>query len=225
MRAAHLHGDLACHLQDLAVQQEEARQAVVADQLELLRQPPLRLAAAGPAPVAAIERGGAQPCEFAVGAVVVGRRIAVAEVARQVEGAALGQGGRLAHGLGHVREQRRHLGRRLEHVLAVAAALPLAGLERTPDSDRHERVLQRRSAAVVRVHVVGGDGRHAELTAELAQAAQAGAVAAPERALQLDPQSVRAEGLAQQPPAPPRRLVGRHQRPVAGTAAQADQPA
>ena len=92
-------------------------------------------------------------------------------------------------------------------------------------SYRDERVLQRAPAAVVHVDVVGGDRAQAEEARALEQAAVAGAVAAPQRPLQLDAQPGPAERLVEHPAALQRdALVGVHERALARAARQADEP-
>ena len=86
----------------------------------------------------------------------------------------------------------------------VAAPRGLRGVERLADADGHQRVLELRARARVGVDVARGHAREAEAAGELLQAAVALAVAAVEGALELDPQPVAAEGVAQ---APQRRLV------------------
>ncbi len=146
VRPSHGDRDLACDLEDLAVQQEEAREPVVADQRELLVEPGARLAAVCEAAVAALQLERADLRQLGVGHRVVGRRVAVAEILREVEAQSLGQLDRLAGRLGQVAEQERHLARALEHVLAIAASLGLAGLERQMRADGDERILERAPA-------------------------------------------------------------------------------
>ncbi len=114
-------------------------------------------------------------------------------------------------------KQRRHLGRPLQHVLAVAAALRLAGVERGVHADRDQRVLQRPAAPAVDVHVVGRHDRQPEPPGERAPGAHARLVAALELALQLDPEPS-VEGLGE---LSHRRLV---LDPVPRAAGQAEQP-
>src|SRR5438105_3145913 len=59
--------------------------------------------------------------------------------------------------------------RREQHRLVVAAALALAAVERRAAADRHERVLERRPARVVRVRVAGDDRVDAKRLGEVAQ--------------------------------------------------------
>jgi hypothetical protein len=75
--------------------------------------------------------------------------------------------------------------------------LPRLGLglvERGAKPHGHERVLQARAARVVHVHVARRDRRHAEPFRERRQRAVARTVAAPERPLELDPETLGAEG-------------------------------
>jgi len=124
------------------VQEEEARQAELRDQLQLVREP---LACAPLVPVrvgiAIGERTLADVAQLLVGGVdAVGEvRVAVAELLRQVEDAALGD---LARAQGRVlRQPLDHLVRRQQHALVIAAPLALAAVERRPAADRNERVL------------------------------------------------------------------------------------
>ena len=177
------------------------------------------------AAVAPLQLERADLRQLGVGHRVVGRRVAIAEVLGEVEAQPLGQLDRLARRLGQVAEQERHLARALEHVLAVAAPLGLAGLEREVRADGDQRVLQRAPPPVVHVHVVRGDRPQPEEARALEQAPVAGAVAAPERPLQLDAQAGPAEGLVEHPAALQRDpLVGVHERAVARAARQADEP-
>ena len=68
----------------------------------------------------------------------------------------------------------------------IAAALAVAALERGAVLDRDERVLQLGATLVVRVHVAGGDGRHAERLCELVQRVVAPRIASLVGTLQLD---------------------------------------
>ena len=126
--------------------------------------------------------------------------------------------------LRQVAEEQRELARALEHVLAVAAPLGLAGLEREMRADGDERVLQRAAPPVVHVHVVAGADAQPEGARALDQPAVAGAVAAPQGPLQLDAQTAPAERLGERAPACERHaLVGVHERAVARAAREADE--
>ena len=100
--------------------------------------------------------------------------IAVAEVAAEIEAQPLGQPHRLRHRLGMLGKASRHRRRRGEHVAEVAAPLGLRGIERRVQAHRHERVLERRPHARVRVHVAGGHARHAQAAAPARTAAGCG---------------------------------------------------
>ena len=100
----------------------------------------------------------------------------------------------------------------------VAAPQRLRRVERRVVAQGHERVLERRALACVRVDVAGGDRRHPEPLGQLGEPPVARAVVALERPLQLDPQAVAPER-GQQPAQ--RRLVV---HALARAAAQADQP-
>ena len=120
VRPAHLDRDLARELQQVAVQEEEARQAERADHAQLLLQAGVRLGAVRAAGrVALVDLRPAQLGQLAVGVRVLGAGVAVAEVDRQVEAQPVGERGRLRHRLGVVREARRHRRRRGEHVAVL----------------------------------------------------------------------------------------------------------
>ena len=82
----------------------------------------------------------------------------------------------------------------------------------------HQRVLEWSPGAHVRVHVPGGNARHAEPRRDSLEAPVAGAIVAQERALQLDPEAIGSERIEQ---APERELVV---HPPQRATAQADQP-
>jgi len=111
---------------------------------------------------------------------------------------------------------------------AVAAPERLGLVERRAVADGDERVLQRGALLRVRVDVAGRDARDLEALGELGEQPVAAAVVAGERALQLDPQVVAAEGL-QQALGPGGRadviglLYGRRHRSVGRAAGQADE--
>ncbi len=110
-------------------------------------------------------------------------------------------------------------------MLAVAAPLRLAAVERLAAPDRDERVLQHPAPAQVDVHVVRRRDGYLEPAGELAQVAQARPVAARERPHQLDVEAP-GEGLCERASAPLRAcaVAGRERRregAVAQAAAQA----
>ena len=226
VRAAHLDRDLARDLEDLAVQQEEAREAVVADQRELLVEPRAGLAAVGEAAVAPLQLERADLRQLGVGHRVVGRRVAVAEILREVEAQPLGQLGRLARRLGQVAEQERHLARALEHVLAVAAPLGLAGLQRAMRADGDQRVLQRAPPPVVHVHVVAWRSSRSPRMRALSSSRRLRA-RSPRHSGRCSSTRRPARPNASQSSAAARQrdpLVGVHERAVARAARQADEP-
>ena len=211
VRPAHLERDLAGQLQHLEVQQEEAREPVVGDERQLLLQPAGRLP-----PVrrrARVALGEARAGELRERAVGLrgGLRRAVAEVAGEVERAALGDLDGGPHGLRQVGEQRRHLGRRLQHVLAVAAPRRLARVEGGVGADGDEGVLQRPAPARVDVDVVRGHERQPAPPGELDQRPHPRPVAALE-----GPRAARPRAARRTPPAGaprgPRRGRGRRAR-------------
>ena len=153
---AHLAGHLARELEHVAVQEEEAGEVEMADDRELLLEPRDGVVSARPPGVALVEVRAAELGQAAVGGLVVGARVAVAEVPGQVEGQPLGQAAGLLHRIGMVGEALGHaLGRR-EHVRAVAAAQRLGLVEGGVVAHGHEGVLERGARGVVSVHVAGG---------------------------------------------------------------------
>ncbi len=88
---AHLDGDLAGELEQLAVQEEEAGELELRDHPQLLLEPAVGLGPLGGAVVALAEAGGADLGQLPVGLGVLGAGVAVAEVAGQVEAQPLGQ--------------------------------------------------------------------------------------------------------------------------------------
>ena len=179
------------------MEEEEAGQAELGDEGELLAQALVRLVPqlAGRVAVALVEGAPADLRELHVG----GRRpvgevrVAVAELVREVEGQPLGElGGRL-HRAGVVREAGGGLLRREEDAVVVPAPLRLAAFERGAVLDGDEDVLEARAARVVGVHVPGGHRAHAEGLRERAQRSVPAGVAALEGALELDVEAVAAE--------------------------------
>ncbi len=201
------------------MQQEEPGEPELGDERELLVEPCGRLGAqAMPGRVAVLETPAAGAGERPVGARILGARIAVAEIVREVEGQRLGEPGALGDRLGMVLEARRHRRRRRQHVGVVAAAQRLGGIERRVLAHRDERVLQASAHRRVRVDVPGRHARDAEAGGQGCQAAVQCAIVPGERALELDPEGVGAERREQ---AAHRRLVA---HPPAGAAAEADEP-
>ena len=216
--SAHLHGDLSRELEQVAVQQEEAGQAEAVDDAQLLLQARLGLLVMrAAARVALVEARLADLGQRAARGAILRAGIAVAEVAREVEGQRRGEAPRLGDGVGVVGEAGRHRLRGGEHVRVVAAPQRLGGVERRVLADRHEGVLQVGAVARVRVDVAGGDRRDAEPLGEPRQPAVERAVVARQRALQLDAEGVAAEGSQQ---AAHRRLVA---HAAARAAAEADE--
>ena len=103
----------------------------------------------------------------------------------------------------------------------VAAPQRLGGVERGAVAQRHERVLQLRPAARMRVHVAGRHARHPQPPGQRGQRPVAGAIVARVGALQLHVQPLRAERVEQ----PPRRglVVAPVPIPTLGAPGQADQ--
>jgi hypothetical protein len=133
------------------------------------------------------------------GALLLGPRIAVAEVPGQIERQPLGQRQRLANRLGVLGEAGDHRLGRAHHMTVVAATQRLAGVERGVVAERHERVLQLGPGARVRVDVAGGHASDPQPPGVRCQRTVARAIVAGVWALQLHVQALRAERVEQPP--------------------------
>jgi hypothetical protein len=167
LRPAHLERHLARELEHVAVEQEEAGQAEVADHVQLLVEPPRGLLAPPAAAVTLLEHRGAELRQLAVGVRVLGAGVAVAEVLGQIEREPFRKPAALLDGIPVLAEALEHPLGRGQHVGGVAAAARLGLVERPSESHRDHRVLQRDALARVRVDVAGGDAGHTEPFGEL----------------------------------------------------------
>ena len=199
VRAADLDGHLARQLEQVAVEEEEPRQPQGADDPELGLEPARGLLGARPAGVALGDEVAAELGQAAGGGRVLGPRVAVAEVTREVEPEAIGEAARLVHGLGVVAEALGHGGRRGQRVGGVTAPGGLRLVEGGAAAHGNEGVLEERALAGMGVHVAGGYARHPERGGELHQIAVAPAVVAGERPLELDAQALGPERPAEPP--------------------------
>src|SRR5262249_27596736 len=197
---AHLQRAFARELEDVPVQEEEAGEAKLVDQLQLLVEPRLRLGAQPvPARIALVEGARADVRELddrrlrAVGEVGV----AVAELLRQVEAQPLGELDGARNGGAVLREPLDDLPGREQDALVVAAPFGLTSVERAAVADGDEDVLQRRAPRMVRVDVAGDKRGDAELLREVAKRRVAACVAAFVRTLQLDEEAVAAERICE----------------------------
>ena len=197
LASPNLRRDLARQLEHVVVEQEEAREAELADHRELLLETPLRPRALRDGGKAILQAGRAQLREPPIGAAVLGAGIAVAEILRQVERQLLGERERLDDRIGVVAEAVRHRRRRAQDVAVVAAAQRLGGVERRVGAQRDERVLQLCPAGGVRVHVARRDACHAEAPRKRVERSVARAVVAGERPLELDAHALAPERLEQ----------------------------
>ncbi len=181
------------------VQQEEPGQPQRVDDPELLHQTALRLRPdiGKRLLVALLEPRAAQLRELVHRRGILRARIPVAEVRAQIEAQALAQAGRLCDRLRILGKAGRHLRGRRQHMAEVPAPLRLRAVQRRMQPHRHERVLQRRPGARVGVDVAGDDARHPDAPREHLQAAVARAVVTQQGPLQLEAQTLGAEGLAQ----------------------------
>ena len=210
------------------MQQEEAGEPELADHAQLLLQAAGGFVVLALLRIALDEPRPAELGQLAVGLGVLGAGIAVAEIAREVELAALGDPLRLEHRIGMVPEALRHLGGRRHHEARVAAPLGLGLVERRAQAHRDEGVLKARAAGVVCVHVAGRDARHAEPRGELGEHAVAHAVVPRRKAAGARSGNDPAERV-QQTPAHPlgarqiAALDARGERAVARAAGEADE--
>ena len=149
LRPAHLGGDLARQLEQVAVEEEEAREVELADRRQLLLQSPLRLEQAGAAAVALAEEVVADTGQLGVGAGVLAAGVAVAQLLGEVEAEPLGEPAALVHRLGVFGEASRHRRRRGQSRSRVAAPTRLGLLQRLATPDRHQRILQRSPSSIV----------------------------------------------------------------------------
>ena len=221
--AANLERALPRQLEHLPVQEEEAGEAELADQLQLLVEP-LARAALVPVGVAVplLEGAVADPRELpdrrlaGLGEV----RVAVAEVLGQVELETCRELAGALDGVAVEREALRQLARSGEDALAVAAPLRFAAVQRGAVTDRHEHVLEGGPALVVRMRIAGRDGAYVKRLGQLAQGGVAALVAALVRALELDEEALGPEGSRQR--GSPVRVA--HREPVPRAAGEADEP-
>ena len=157
-------------------------------------------ARSGGARVALVQPRAAELRQPPVGAGVLGAGVAVAEVAGQVEAQPLGaRRADSATASGWSRKRSAASAGGDQGRGGVAAPLPLGLVQRRAQPDRDQRVLQGEPRAVVGVDVAGGDAGDAEPLGQPRQPAVARAVAAPQRALQLDPEAVGPERREQPP--------------------------
>ena len=140
--SAHLESDLPGQRHDFGVQEEEAREAEPRDHRELLGEPLLCLTLVGRVRVALTEHRVAHRRQLAMGLGVLGSRVAVVELAGQVEAEAIGQAQRLRHRLRMAEEALGHLLRGLHRGAVVAAQLRLCLIEALAQPHRDHRVLQ-----------------------------------------------------------------------------------
>ena len=195
---ADLHGDVARELEQVAVQDEEAREAEAGDHPQLLLEPRVgRCPERAARRVALVHPRLADLGQRPVGGRIVRARVAVAEVDREVEAQPCRQRRRLGDRARVVLEARGHRGGARQHVRGVAAPQGLRGVERRVVAQGDERVLERCALARVRVDVARRHRGEPEPRGQLGQLAVARAVVAMERALQLDVELLGPEGRAQ----------------------------
>src|SRR4051794_15760574 len=141
-RAAHLERAVACELEHLPVEQEEPSQTEASYEIELIAQSDARSASdwAGRA-ISLREPGLADRAQLHVGRIdAVGEvGIAIAELLRQVEDAAVGDLTRAQRRV--ERQPLDHLRRREQDRLVVPAPFSLTAVERRAVPDRDERIL------------------------------------------------------------------------------------
>src|SRR5215216_5603630 len=196
--APDLVGDVPRELEHLVVEQEEACEAELVDQLQLFVEASAR---AAPVPVgvaiALVEGAIADTRELGNRRFDLVRevRIAVAELLGQVELAALRDSRRALDGGAVEREAVEDLLRRPEERLVVPTPLRLRALQRGAVPDRDQRVLQPRPRQVVSVDVTRHDRPDLQRLGEVAQLRVAPDVASLEGPLELDEEALGAKGL------------------------------
>ena len=91
--------------------------------------------------VAAIELRSTEACQLVIG-IARARWWLIAEALRQIKATALGDSARFGNCLGQLVKEPCHLGRRLEHVLAIASQRTGAGIECEVMANCHQYVLE-----------------------------------------------------------------------------------
>jgi len=193
--AVYLSRNLGAELQQVVIDEEEAGQAVLGDQPQLIIQ-----AWEGDG---ILVRGvfAAQPFQAEAAQRLVrsftGRagivREAIAQVAGQIKLAAFGNTYRVGQRIAIAGKQACHLLGRLEIELAVGAAQRVRSVQRGAVLDGNQRILQPVALADVVVHVVGGHNAQVQLPRQGGERAVAGGIAMDEVLLELQEEAVRAE--------------------------------
>ena len=168
-----LGGDVTSQLEDVEVEQQEPRQPQRADQPQLLLQAPSGLAVLGFPRVAVLESCPADLGQRAIGPRVLRPRVAVAEVPSEVELEPLGDARAFRDRVGMVREPGGHRRRRGEVGRPVPAPLGLRLLQRPPEANGDQRVLERRPRGIVQMDVARRHASNAEPIGEARQPAVA----------------------------------------------------
>jgi hypothetical protein len=181
------------------VEEEEAGEAEGANRLQLALELGLGLLPMRRAGVALGQQRTADLGQLTIDPVLVFARVAIAELATEVELEPLGQPQGLGDRVRVLGEAFHHRRRRLQHRGRVPPPQRLGLLQRHSQPHRDEGVLQVGAAPRVRVHVAGGDGGHSQPLREAGEPAVPAAVPPPAGPLQLDPEAIAAEG-AEQPP-------------------------
>ena len=153
------------------MEEKEAGQLVALNQSELGLQPLFCLLTPRRGTwVAAIELGSAEACQLVIG-VARARWWLIAKVLRQIKATALGNSARFGNCLGQLVEESRHLGRRLEDVLAIASQRTGTGIECEVMANCHQYVLERTASTQMQVHIIRRNDGELALARESVEAA------------------------------------------------------
>src|SRR6266511_1620471 len=162
---AHLQRALARELEHVPVEEEEAREPELIDQLELLLEPRPRLATKLVLRrIAILECAVADVRKLDDGRFRAVREvgIAVAELLRRIEPKPVGELDGPRDRCAVIREAFDHVGGREQDAFVISTPLGLAAVEGAAVANGDEDVLQRRAAKVMRMHVARGDRRDTE---------------------------------------------------------------
>jgi len=202
--AAYFTGYVARQIHDVAIDQEEAREAVQVDEPEFVVEPSLRLLfllRAREVPLRDLrqtDRSEGLECSTSVAPLEVGKL--VAEVAREVEGAAaLGDLERSSECVGAAFEASGHHLGRGEVTVRIGAAPRMRSVERGPVANRHQDVLKAVPLGPMHMDVVRRHDRQAHLVGQPPQHPIPSPVSARLGILQLHVEMARLEGVEEAP--------------------------
>ena len=95
----------------------------------------------------------------------------IAKVLCQIKSTAPGNSARFGNCLGQLAEESRHLGRRLEDVLAIASQRTGTGIECEVMANCHQYVLEWTASTQLQVHIIRGNDGELALASESTEAA------------------------------------------------------